>query len=56
MITYKKPNGTVKEFKTAKELDQYLEAQNPKPKKKRKKKVEYKAIEEDGETKDNTES
>ena len=40
-------NGRVREFETAEQYEQYLEAQNPKPKKKRKKKVDYKAIEED---------
>ena len=40
-------NGRVKQFDTAKDYEQYLDAQ--KPKKKRKKKVDYKAVEEEPE-------
>ena len=47
-------NGRVREFETAEQYEQYLEAQNPKPKKKRKK-VDYKAVEEDN-TEDNGEA
>lgn len=42
-------NGKVREFDSQEQLEKYLEAQNPKPKKKKgKKKVEYKAVEEEG--------